>query len=460
MEDSVSFTSLAPFAAAHLGESSVSKAPSHVYSEGLPFTEPFLEDCEPPEDAFDEYPEGGLQAYLVVLGAFFGITICFGLMNTVGVIQAHLSQTILSDASPSSVGWVFSVYYFIAFSGGIYAGPIFDYLGSSIPMYLGSALQVASLFASADCRTVWQFVLAFGVVGGIGSSFLMNCCIASVSHYFHQKRATALGICSIGGSLGGIVWPLLLRSLYPKLGFTWAMRVLGFISLFLLSCGCLLVKNRIVKPTNGKSGVDLLRDSVSLSALLKDRVFSMLAISIVLCEFSLVVVNTYISSFAIQHGYTESQAFVIAIVLNAAGLPGRYVPNYIADRYGSINVMCVCTTMCYISILVIWLPFGQDLKCLYAFAALYGFFVSSTLSLTPVCAGMIGKTEDFGRQYGTIYFLVGFVNLVSLPIGGAIIGDGSGYSNLIIFCGVLEVAAMVFWVATRFLLVGWRVEKI
>lgn len=408
----------------------------------------------------DNYPEGGLRAYLVVLGGFFGITVVFGLMNTVGVIQAHISEHVLAKDSTSAVGWIFSVYYFFSFFGGIYAGPIFDYTGSTIPMYVGTLFQVASLFATASCTTVWQFVLAFGIVGGIGSSFLMNCCIASISHYFFKKRATALGICGIGGSLGGVVWPLLFRALLPKLGFEWSMRIFAFISLFLLGGGCLLVKNRIIKDREGKSGFSLIKDSFVLGSLVKNKTFLLLALSVVLCEFSLVLVTSYTASFAMKNGYTESQAFMVSIILNAVGMPGRYLPNYLADRYGSLNVMSICVGVCSFLILVMWLPFGSNLNCMYAFAALYGFFASSTMSLTPVCAGLVGKTEDFGKQYGTVYFLVAFGNLVSLPIGGAIIGNGSGYSNLIVFCGVIEAIAAALWVFTRASLVGWKMERI
>jgi MFS family permease len=404
----------------------------------------------------DQFPEGGLKANLVVLGGFFSITIVFGLMNSVGVIQAHVAEHILPHVSTSEVGWIFSVYFFFSFFGGIYAGPLFDYKGATIPMYLGSVLIVGGLFATASCQTVWQFVLAFGLVVGVGSSFLMNCCIASVSHYFLKKRGTALGVCSIGGSLGGVVWPLLFRSLFPKVGFGWAMRIYGFITCFFLGIGCLLVKNRLTKSVGDKKGLALVKDSFVLQELIKDRTYLCLAISILLCEFSLVLTITYASSYTMAKGYSESQAFLVSIINNAFGIPGRYLPNYLADRYGSLNVMGISVSICSLLILAVWLPFGESLTCMYVFAGLYGFFSSSTMSLTPVCCGVVGKAEDFGKRYGTVYFLVAFGNLISLPIGGAIISNGTGYSNMIIFCGVIEGVAALFWLITRFTVVKWK----
>jgi MFS family permease len=427
-------------------------------SVGQPIVEHQGEPTSDPN--YDDFPEGGLRANLVVLGALSAVIIVFGNMNTVGVIQAYVSEHILMDSSASTVGWVFSVYFFFSFFGGIYAGPIFDYTGSTIPMYLGSSFIIGGLFATANCHTVWQFILAFGVVVGVGTSFLMNCCISSVSHYFLKRRGTALGVCSLGGAIGGVVWPLLLRELYPRLGFEWAMRIYGFLSCFFLGIGCLLVKNRITKHKGDKKGVALVKDSFVLQDLIKDPAYLFLTLSILLCEFSLVLAITYISSYTIYQGHSEGDAFMVTIVCNAVGIPGRYLPNYLADRYGSMNIMFACVSVCSILILVLWLPFGWNLKCMYAFSGLYGFFSSSTLSLTPVCCGLIGKTEDFGKKYGTVYFLVAFGNLVSLPIGGAIIGNGSGYSNMIIFCGVLEAVAAVLWLMTRYTLVGWKWAKI
>ena len=68
------------------------------------------------------YPEGGLRAWLVVLGSFSGMFACFGYMNTIGIYQAYISHHQLASYSESSIGWIFSVYIFLSFGGGIYIG--------------------------------------------------------------------------------------------------------------------------------------------------------------------------------------------------------------------------------------------------------------------------------------------------------------------------------------------------
>lgn len=407
------------------------------------------------------FPDGGLEAYLVVFGSLAALILAFGMMNSLGAIQAYLITHQLADTPSSTVGWIFSIYFFIAFGGGIYAGPIFDAKGAKLPMILGSVMMVVGLFLAANSSEVYQFILTFGVIVGGGTSFLMSASLGSVSHWFNKKRASALGVCSIGGSLGGVIWPLMLRSALPTIGYAWSVRTLGFAGIFLLGLGCIFTKDRIRKPhQQSRSAKQILKDSFVLSDLLHEKRFLTLTISVFLCEFSLILVITYMSSYVIYQGYSESTSFLVLIVNNATGVLGRFLPNYIGDHYGRINIMLLTVFVCGVLIMVIWLPFGRDLSTMYAFAGLYGFFSSSTLSLTPVCCGQISKTEDFGKRYGTVYFLVSFGNLIALPIGGAIIGDGSGYNNLILTAGVIELVGAIFWFVTRYYCVGLKMCKV
>ena len=73
-----------------------------------------------------EYPEGGLRAWLVVLGSFSGMLASFGLMNITGVVQAYVTTHQLSQYDPATVGWIFSIYVFLSFFCGLQIGPVFD----------------------------------------------------------------------------------------------------------------------------------------------------------------------------------------------------------------------------------------------------------------------------------------------------------------------------------------------
>ena len=54
----------------------------------------------------DDFPDGGIKAYTVLLGAWCTLFCTFGIGNSVGVFQAYFTREGLSDYSSSTVAWV------------------------------------------------------------------------------------------------------------------------------------------------------------------------------------------------------------------------------------------------------------------------------------------------------------------------------------------------------------------
>ena len=76
----------------------------------------------PPYGDDDAYPEGGLEAWLVVLGAWCAMVPTTGMINTFGVLQAWVAQHELAGYSEPSVGWIFSIHAFVVYFAGAQAG--------------------------------------------------------------------------------------------------------------------------------------------------------------------------------------------------------------------------------------------------------------------------------------------------------------------------------------------------
>jgi MFS family permease len=70
-----------------------------------------------------------------------------------------------------------------------------------------------------------------GVVTGIGGGIIFAPSLALVATYFEKRRGIAIGLVTTGNSLGGTVYPLVVRALLPSIGMPWTARVLGFINL-------------------------------------------------------------------------------------------------------------------------------------------------------------------------------------------------------------------------------------
>lgn len=99
----------------------------------------------------DTFPEGGLQAWLVVFGSFCAMLSVYGLINSAAVFESYFSEHQLAGQSPSTVGWIFSVYLFVVFFAGIQFGPVFDHRGPRALVAVGSVLTVASQMLLGLC---------------------------------------------------------------------------------------------------------------------------------------------------------------------------------------------------------------------------------------------------------------------------------------------------------------------
>ena len=91
-------------------------------------------------------------------------------------------------------------------SVGIVTGPLYDhgYLRSLITV--GSILLFAGLLMTGLCSRYWHFILAQGIVVGLGSGFLFLPSIAVLPQYFEKRRALATGIGSSGSAIGLLLW--------------------------------------------------------------------------------------------------------------------------------------------------------------------------------------------------------------------------------------------------------------
>jgi MFS family permease len=166
-------------------------------------------------------------------------------MNTWGYIQSFGAfqtyfDTILTE-TPSDISWIGSIQIFLQFTIGMFSGRALDAGYFKPVFFLGLMLQMLGIFTLALSTKYWQIFLAQGVAQGLGGGLQFCPTMSLLSTYFDKKRATAIGLVSMGSSVGGLVYPSIVRALLPEIGFPWTVRVCGFISLAIgLICGIFL----------------------------------------------------------------------------------------------------------------------------------------------------------------------------------------------------------------------------
>ena len=300
-------------------------------------------------------------------------------------------------------------------------------------------------------------MLGFSVLGGISSSMVFTPSVACIAHWFLRRRALATGIAATAGGIGGIVFPVLISSLSGTVGFSWAIRIIGFISALFCFLSVALLRTRL--PLKSKQ-----RGMIDISAF-KEMRFSILAAAIVLIDFALLIPLTYLPSYAESRGLESSLAYNLSSILNAASIVGRVVSGYFADHFGRFNIMVLTTFACSVFTFALWLPSQSNRAIIVLFTVLFGFWSGSAISLSPVCIAQISKTEDFGKRYGTVYCLVSIGTLTAIPIAGETLKvrmfpmEEVDYNGLIILCGLVYSCACVMFILARGMSVGWELKR-
>lgn len=406
-------------------------------------------------------PDGGWTAWLVVIGSFFGLMTSFGFMNSLGSLEAHVETHQLKSYSTSQVGWIFSLFDFICFALGIFIGRLFDFYGAKVLAIIGLFIHIFSIMMISLCTEFYQFILALGIASGIGAGLLSSPLMAVISLYFNEKRGIATGLANCGGAVGAMIFPLMQRSLFKKVGFPWTIRIVGFVCLACLSITLILVKEpkRNIKrePLSFKS---LIIKAFDFSAF-KDLRYTFIVFGAVFSEIALLSALTYISSYAIAVGYSESNSFIMVTILNGCGVVGSIGSGYLSDYIGRFNTIILTLIVGVITIFVIWLPFGHIHPVLYIFCALFGIPTSSIFSLLPVCIGQICKPEDYGKRYGTMFFFCSLGVLAGIPISGAILGNGDNkhYDAYVGFVGAMMTVSLIFYCLARWKSAGFNFKK-
>lgn len=440
---------------------------NELHRRGTAVSEPNNNDLDnlmfSSEKDASKFPDGGKAAYIVLLGLFFGLVSAFGIPNSLGAVQSYVLEHQLRYDDQTSVSWVFSLHLGVMYFGGVIFGEFFDRYGARIPNIIGGILTVLGLILTAELTKLVHFIFTFAILTAIGTLLSMCLLIGVLLHWFLRKRAMACSIGTIGGLLGGALFPLMLQNLYKSVGFKWALRILAFLCLGCMSVATVLCKERS-KTTSTHLDQSLPRRFVEFFKgvldfkVVTDPRFVLLTLSVWLAELISMLTLTYLSSYALNFGVNDYQAYLLITIVNVCGIPSRLILGIVADKYGRFNVMLVTLLTTTIIIFALWVPANGNLGLLYAFGVLFGISTSAVILLIPACTGQICSAEKFGKTYGTLYFFLGFLTILGMYFASLIIGPGNekNYHNLIYYEGALGAGSVVAWLIARWWCVGWK----
>ncbi|KAK5107280.1 hypothetical protein LTR62_001409 [Meristemomyces frigidus] len=409
---------------------------------------PTTKSTTPPHPDPGPPPDGGKQAWTQAGLLHLTIFTTFGYITAFGTFQTYYETTL--SVAPSTISWVGSVQIFLLFFIGTFSGRALD-AGFFRPVYIaGCVMQLVGIFTTSVARSYWQLFLAQGLCMGIANGLQFCPTMALVSTYFAKRRAIALGVGALGSCTGGIVFPILVQQLLPRIGFGWTIRCIGFVMLGIDVVTVAFYRTRMPPRRTGP---------IIEWAAFRELPYVLFCGSAFFFFWGLYFAFFYVGSFGrnnLHMSYQDSINLLLCMV--SMGFIFRLVPNYFADRLGALNVLLPWVFLCSIMMFA-WIGV-QTPTSLYAFAAIYGAGSAGIQSVWP--ATLASLTEDLskaGIRMGMGFSLVSFACLTGPPLAGALIEAKDGdYLYALIWAGTSFLLGGMLLVAARVAKVGWRIR--
>lgn len=255
------------------------------------------------------------RGWLAVVGGFLCLFVSFGWITCIGIFQAYYSTHQLRDYSASTVGWISSTEVTLLFLGVPVFGALFDRLGPTVILVVGTALHVGGLLGVASCRTYGQFIVAQSVVSAMGTGAIFVAGTTAAGTWFRARRGLALGLVSAGSALGAVIGAAVIPVLFDRIGFSWTMRAVA-LTYFVLMVVAIATTSRRPLPA-GRSRAPFRASNLLPVRLLRPGPVLTLSLACFFYFLGVFIPYNYIVVEAMDDGESERWANNLLVILSA-----------------------------------------------------------------------------------------------------------------------------------------------
>ncbi|KAL7422298.1 U4/U6-U5 snRNP complex subunit dib1 [Cryptotrichosporon argae] len=398
------------------------------------------------------FPDGGLEAYLVLLGGVCAAFCGFGMAASTGAFQTYYSTTLLPQYSSSTLSWIGSAQAAICFSTSVFTGPLHDLYGCKKLIAAGTLLLVLGFCMLSLCHEYYQVFLCHCTLIAMGMNFMFIVPISVVGQWFAIKRGMAFGIIMMGSSGGAIVWPVIMANLPQKIGFGWTCRLIALLLGGLGTGALVLLRTRLPPKPPGP---------FFHWAAFRGVAYSSVAVAFWFFTLAFFSFLTYIGTYGGLYDIGTLAPYLLTIANGSSGF-GRVCSGLLADRIGTFNVVLLGNTVMLV-LNFAWLACKTPAS-LIPMCIIYGFSSGAFVSMQ---GPMIVATADDIRLAGTLVgqalMVQSSAQLIGPPIFGQILGSGAAatqrarFPHAIVFAAVMLLVSIVAVAVARFKLQRpWR----
>ncbi|XP_043252475.1 monocarboxylate transporter 10 isoform X1 [Colletes gigas] len=401
-------------------------------------------------------PDGGLRAWMIMIGSFVINGVLFSVINSYSLIYLELQKRLLEsgDSSASAkAALVGSLTIGTTFFLSPISGILTDKIGIQMTTFLGGALASSGmLLSSIFSSEVALLYLTYGVMYGLGASLAYTPSLAILGHYFKRYLGLVNGIVTAGSSIFTILMPYFMEILLRRFGLDITLRCLAVLTATVMACALLFKPI----PINSDPGDQLkaktnfqscLKEVVNVSIWRKKR-YVVWASSIPLALFGYFVPYVHIGKF-VQKVFKGDEKLPIMCIGITSGI-GRLLFGYIADLPRVNRILLQQISFVSIGILTMLLPVTPSFTVLLLIILIMGLFDGCFISLLgPIAFDICGR-EGATQAIG---FLLGMCSIpltVGPPIAGLLYDLTGSYSLPFFLAGIPPIVGGLMMFLIKF----------
>ena len=372
--------------------------------------------------------------YVILALCFANMVVMRGVNGAFGVYYlALLEEFSWSRSDGATVASVNFVVYALA---SPLVGLAFDRFGPRLLMPLGALLVGVGLVASSFASSLLGLYVSYGVITALGQgalSFVGH--NALISFWFVRRRATAIGIASMGQGVGALVMVPLTQLLINNIGWRGTFIVTGSLLLFILVPANALFQRRDPQDVGqfpdgdntpataqnpGRHSAKPGARDWTLGEATRSFPFWCITVGHLALGTALFMINTHAIAHFVAVGYEKLVASFYFGLIGFIRIGATIIWGTISDRLGRSKAYGVATFVTALGVgCLIVMTFGAPLWLVYLTIALYGIGHSAG---NPTYGAVIGDIFS-GRKIGLIF---GFLE-ISFGLGSALGSWIGGY---------------------------------
>ncbi len=317
-------------------------------------------------------------------------------------------------------------------------------------MTAGTLLTAVGFYLIAIANSIVVFNISVGITMSIAMATTGSMSgSAAVSRWFTHSLGKAMGIASMGTSLGGIVVPALLTWWLESEGWRGAMHNLSLITLLVVAPFIWLsVRSRPADIGLHAEGLQATADSTGeavMEALNMGQIIRMpafwfigLSMGMVFSAFASMLAN--LAPYAARLGTGEAKISTMIALLAVGGLVGKISFGMAADRINLKLGLWMAHALLATAFLI--LIFEPPYTLMLVAAACFGL---STGGLLPVWNAMVARIfgiDSFGRTMGAMGPLITMCIIPAYILLGRLFDSTGSYTaGLVLFTGVIGLGS-------------------